>query len=149
MKKFFSLLFHVKLKRLLIEPTNNTALQSFRYLFVGGFSALADWATLYLLESIGLHYLLATFFAFIVGLIANFILSKRLVFKIAKARTKGQIGEFTGYAIIGIVGLVFTELLMYLFTDICGLYFMLSKIIATVIVLIWNFTARKFILYKN
>ena len=34
-------------------------------------------------------------------------------------------------------------------TEWVGLHFMLSKIIATLIVLIWNFTARKLILYQK
>lgn len=32
---------------------------------------------------------------------------------------------------------------MYVLTEIAGLYFMVSKVIATIIVLVWNFVARK------
>lgn len=40
-------------------------------------------------------------------------------------------------------------MLMYLLTDLCHLYFMLSKIIATFIVLVWNYLARKILLYRR
>lgn len=38
---------------------------------------------------------------------------------------------------------------MYVLTEIAGLYFMVSKVIATIIVLVWNFVARKITLYKK
>ena len=38
---------------------------------------------------------------------------------------------------------------MYVLTEIAGIYFMLSKVVAAAIVLIWNFVARKLVLYRN
>ena len=78
----------------------------------------------------------------------NYLLSKLLVFQAEKARTRASV-EFLGYALIGAVGLAITMGLMHVFTEWVGLHFMLSKIIATLIVLIWNFTARKLILYQK
>ena len=81
-------------------------------------------------------------------LIVNFLLSKWLVFQVEKART-GAGGEFLGYALIGAVGLFLTMGLVHAMTEWMGLYFMLSKIIATLIVLAWNFAARKLLLYHK
>ena len=53
------------------------------------------------------------------------------------------------YGIIGMIGHLITEGLMYLFTDVFGLYFLISKIIAAAIVLVWNFAARKVVLYNK
>ena len=39
--------------------------------------------------------------------------------------------------------------LMRVFTEWMGLYFILSKIIAMLIALAWNFVARKLLLYRN
>ena len=58
-------------------------------------------------------------------------------------------GEFAVYAIIGVMGLGLTELLMYLFTDKLAVHYIISKIIVAAIVLVWNFFARKLILYKK
>jgi len=55
----------------------------------------------------------------------------------------GKIAEFLSYALIGVIGLGFDTLFVWLFTDILLFYYMLSKIIATILVFIWNFTARK------
>ena len=42
-----------------------------------------------------------------------------------------------------------TELILFLFTDGLSLHYMLSKAIATAVVLVWNYLARKLLLYKN
>ncbi len=146
MKEFFKLLGKFDFKGLFVAPTSNSFIQFFRYVFVGGAAFLVDAGILFLLERLGLNYLVATIFAFIAGLVANYTMSKFLVFQ--KSTINGKL-EFIFYGIIGLLGLGLTELFMYLFTDILGLYFMLSKIIVAVIVLIWNFLARKLILYRN
>ena len=55
--------------------------------------------------------------------------------------------EFIMYAIIGVLGLGFDTLILWLLTSKASLYYMLSKIISTGLTFIWNFVARK-ILYK-
>lgn len=136
------------MKKLFIEPTNNTLIQLFRYLFVGGTAFVVDAGCLFLLERMGLNYLLAAVFAFIAGLTVNFILSKALVFKGNESGSSNEV-EFLVYAVIGVIGLGLTELIMYLFTERLSVYFMLSKVVAAVIVLIWNFVARKVTLYRK
>ena len=146
MKELLGYIGKMDIKNLFKTPTNNTFIQFFRYVFVGGAAFLADAATLFILELIGMHYLISAIFAFIVGLICNFLLSKLLVFQQTKTDLRV---EFLIYGVIGVIGLGITEAFMYLLTDIAGFYFMLSKIIVAIIVLIWNFIARKLILYKN
>jgi putative flippase GtrA len=51
--------------------------------------------------------------------------------------------EFIIYVIIGILGLGLDTLFIWLFTDKLKLYYMISKIISTGLVFIWNFLARK------
>ena len=146
MKHLFSLIFSRQFDKLFLSPTNNTWVQMFRSLFVGGLSFLVDSAVLTILESFGIHYLAAAAAAFIFGLVFNFMLTKRFIFTQGAENTKA---EFPAFALIGIVGLAFTELLMYLFTGLFGFYVLISKAIAAVIVLFWNFSARKLLLYRN
>lgn len=109
---------------------------------------MADAGSLFLLEKAGMSYLAGAAFAFIIGLLVNFILSKCLVFK--GSETNSSTGtEFMVFLITGIIGLALTELLMYLFTEQLSCYFMVSKVIAAALVLIWNFAARKVILYRG
>ena len=124
--------------KLFLEKTEDTKLQFFRYLFVGGFAAVVNIGSLFIFkELLNIHYLIANIIGFILGLITNYILSKWLVF--SKENDLNPVLEFITYAIIGVLGLGFDTLFMWLFTSIAGLYYMLSKIISTGLVFIWNF----------
>lgn len=136
------------LKRLFSEPTTQPFIQFFRYVFVGGCSFLVDAGVLWLCVHAGLHYLVGACFGFVAGLVCNFLLSRALVFRAQEARV-GRLLEFAGYALIGLVGLGLTEALLYFFTEIVLLHYMLSKVIASAIVLFWNFFARKVLLYQR
>lgn len=140
-------LLHFDLDALFRRKTTNTFIQFFRYIFVGGISFVVDAAVLWLCERF-MHYLIAAAIAFIAGLAVNYVLSIYFVFSESKA-VSSKTKEFIIYVVIAVIGLLLTEALMYLCTDILGMYFMLSKVIASALVLIWNFTARKKILYSD
>ena len=124
MIELFSYLFKFDFKNLFKTPTSNAIIQFFRYVFVGGVAFLVDAGLLFLLEKIGLHYLIATIFAFIGGLVCNYILSKLLVFQEKKANPRL---EFLIYGLIGLIGLGLTEGLMYVLTDILNIYFITTR----------------------
>ena len=148
MRELWTLIRRRDFDGLFRRPTANAMVQFFRYAFVGGFAALVDWGVVWLVEHMGAHYQVGVVFGFFAGLAVNYLLSKLLVFQMETART-GAGGEFLGYALIGAAGLLITMGLMHVFTEWVGLYFMVSRIIATFIVLIWNFAARKLLLYHG
>jgi len=128
------------------EPSDNVFIQLFRYGFVGGTAFVVDFSVLYVLTRFaGLYYLLSAAIAFIIGLAVNYLLSISWVFN--RRKVNNRFSELFIFTVIGIVGLLLTSLLMWLFTEQAGLFYLISKIITTAIVLIWNFTARKLILF--
>ena len=131
------------LYKLFLEKTDDTKLQFFRYLFVGGFAAVVNIGSLYVFtEFVHLYYLVANILGFLLGLLTNYLLSKWLVF--SKENNLNKVTEFIIYAIIGVVGLGLDTGFVWLFTTI-GIYYMIGKIISTGLVFIWNFFARKII----
>ena len=135
-----------KIDVLFKEDTDNIFLQFFRYLFVGGFAFLVDFFLLYFFsEFCGIYYLISAVLSFIISLIVNYVLSIHWIFN--KNQINNKAAEFGVFALIGVVGLGFTEIFLYLFTDVFGLYYMLSKIITTAIVMFWNFIARRVMFY--
>lgn len=134
------------LKKLFVEETNDAKIQFFRYIFVGGFAFVADWLALFIFTELGLHLFISVALAFIIGLVVNYILSKMFVFK---KDVKSKVGEFLVFAIIGVIGLGLTELLMWVSTEKLHIYYLISKVIVAAIVLVWNFLARKIILYRK
>lgn len=128
--------------------TNSTLLQLFRYTFVGGFAFIVDFGTLYILtEYFNIHYLVSAGIAFIFGLIINYFLSVKWVFN--NRTMENRLLEFFLFTLIGIVGLGLNELFLWILTDILLIYYLLSKIITAIIVYLWNFFARKIILFNK
>ena len=148
LKKFFELLKKGDLNGLLLEPTEDSFLQFFRYIFVGGASFIVDWVLLQVIEAMGVYHLIAGIFSFIAGRCVNFVLSKLLVFS-KKSDKKEAAKEFTVFGIIAVFGLVITEGLMWIFVDKLGIHLAIAKIIAAGIVLFWNFFMKKILLYRK
>lgn len=147
MKEFINALLKLDINTLFKNKTTNSYIQFFRYIFVGGMAFVADAFTLWVCEKF-MDYLFAAAVAFIVGLGVNYLISVKFVFSESE-KVKNKVREFLIYAIIGIVGLALTEVIMYVLTDLCDIYFMASKIVAAAIVLVWNFVARKKIIYTR
>lgn len=136
----------MKIKHLFKGKTDNTFLQLFRYTFVGGLAFVVDFGLLFLLTELAhFHYLTSAAFAFLAGLLVNYILSKLWVFNTSSF--KNRIIEFLVFAFIGVIGLGLTELLMWAFTEVIGTHYMLSKVLTTALVYFWNFFARKIIIF--
>lgn len=134
------------LRKLLFQKTNSAPIQFFRYGIVGAIAFVCDFSTLVALtEFLKIHYLISAAVGFIVGLTVNYILSVRWVFAYRKYSSPLQ--EFSIFAVIGIIGLLLNEAFMYLFTDIAGVHYTLSKLLATFLVFLWNFTARRYALF--
>lgn len=131
--------------------TNNKQslwIQLFRYGVVGGISFAVDWGVLmFCTDVIGIHYLLSAAISFILGLICNYTLSTRWVF--GKSRISNKWAEFGAFAIIGIVGLLLNEIIMFVATDIADIHYLASKAISTSLVFVWNFLGRRFMIYTS
>lgn len=147
MNQVMDLIRNKDFRAIFILPTKNLLLQFFRYSFAGVSAFLVDAGILFFLYQLGIHYLTASAVGFVAGMLVNFLVAKRFVFCTC-SKCVGRAGEFLIYCLIGLAGLALTEVFMFLFTDVVGFYFMVSKTITASLVFIWNFNARKFILYR-
>ena len=118
-----------------------------RYFIASGFAFLVDAGTLYLLTRfVEVHYLMSAAIGFILGLTTIYIVSVRWVF--SKRRLKKTHHEVFIFSMIGIGGLGINELGMYLLTEKMMFHFMVSKILVTALVFMWNFGVRKLLLFR-
>lgn len=135
-------------KKSLVDSTNNLYIQLFRYTFVGGLAFAVDFCLLYVLtEYAHLHYLESATISFLVGLFVNYLVSKVWVFSESKFKKKGI--EFLLFALVGLIGLGLNNLFLWLITTYLSMYYMFSKLIASVIVYLWNFLARKYLIFST
>ena len=119
------------------------------YFFVGGSAAVVEWTEFFLLYNIfSVDYPLATVMSFVAATCANWIIGKKTTFKDTASGMEVRVEIAIIYAISGI-GLLFNLVLMYLFVEIAAADAMLSKIMATGIVFLWNFIARKVFVYRT
>jgi putative flippase GtrA len=109
---------------------------------------IADFAVLYLLtEVFEVYYLLSAVAGFMIGLIINYLLSVKWVFNNRSLQKRHL--EFIAFGAIGVVGLGINTAGMWLLTSKIGVYFLISKILVTGIVFLWNFTARRSLLFQT
>lgn len=134
------------IREFVVEPTNSGFVQFFRSGVVGAVAFGCDFGVLALATDVlGLHYLISGLFGFGVGVIVNYWLSVRWVFNKRKfSRASVQFGLF---ALIGVVGVGINELIMWLFTEYVGWHYLVSKLAATVVVYLWNFSIRKALIF--
>lgn len=147
MRNLLRLLLTRDLKALLKDKTSDGWVQLFRYVLVGGGAFLVDFGTYCLLCWINLSYLIAGVISFIIGFLFNFLLSRSMIFSPVDSNTS-EVKELILVLIISLVGLLLTELLLYLGAELIGVDYYISKIFASVLVLGWNYAGRKLWIYK-
>jgi putative flippase GtrA len=115
--------------------------QILRYIVVGGFGTIAHYVILITaVEVLSIAVTIASTLGFCVGAIVNYILNYHFTF----SSTKTHISAAPRFFLIALIGACLNLLVIYLLTTILELHYLLSQIIATVIVLFWGFFANKF-----
>ena len=134
-------LLHIKVS----EKTENLFVQIFKFVIVGGIATIIDWIVYYVLYNYAhLDPLIANILSFSVSVIYNYIASIKWVFDVKK--DKNKVRMLVEFLIFSIIGLVITEILLWLGIKKLGMNAMLVKIIATAIVMVFNFITRKLFL---
>jgi putative flippase GtrA len=132
---------------LLFGSTGSVVQQFARYVVVGGMAFLVDFGLLYVLtEYAGIHYLVSAAVSFVCGLVVNYYLSRVWVFD---RRTMENVAvEMLAFAAIGVVGLGLNEGIIWFVREKIHFHYMIAKAISAGIVLVWNFGARKALLFR-
>ena len=141
----------VNLFKSVFSDKRNIVGQFLRYFVTGGLAFVVDFGAFALaLYCFEIHYLLANLIGLMFGNVVNYLLSLGWVFSAEKRKMeKHRIIEIIVFVAISLVGMGLNEFLMYIFVGILALQEMFSKVVAAIVVLLYNFLARKFILFKK
>ena len=108
--------------KLFFKETDNSFYQFIRYFFVGGIAAVVNILCLFInVDILKINYLFSNIIAFILGLIVNYLLSKKFVFKNNNSMNKAF--EFIMYSVIGVLGLGFDTFMLWIFTSKLKIYY--------------------------
>ena len=118
-----------------------------RYLASSALAFGADVGLYDLSLRLGLAYPVAACIGFAVGLAVAYTLSVRWAFKVRAVRDARA--EFMVFAAIGVAGLLITELLLWIEIHGLGLDARVAKIGAAGCVFLFNFGARKALLFSR
>lgn len=124
------------------------ARQFLQYVLVGGIAFIVDFTTLFALtEFAGLHYLVSASCGFAAGLAVNYLLCIRWIFDFRSLANASH--EFAVFSLIGILGLLLNNALLYVQTEFLGFHYLASKLIAAAIILLFNFSLRRYLLFTE
>jgi putative flippase GtrA len=138
-KQHIDILFFLK--------TSSTKVQYVRSFVAGGLATVLDMTILFLLtEYAGLHYLLSAAAGFLFGVVILYIINVTWIFERKNKISRQQ--EFLLFGAISIVGLLCNEGIIFFVVDVLGLWYMIAKLISTVVVFSFNFILRKKILFS-
>lgn len=135
--------------------------QILKFGIVGVIAFVVDFGIFTILANgFDVHYLMANFFGFSVSVVVNYLLSMKYVFSRQEDANKKT--EFVVFVILSVLGLGLNELIIYACVDLIyeswialhtwiSLDFakMTGKIIATGIVMVYNFITRKLFIEKG
>lgn len=92
-------------------------------------------------ECLGFHYLVASGLSFCGAGVYNYFLSVKWVYYTRRKKTSPV--TVIVFLTLAAIGLLLTQILMWLLVDNVGLYYMLSKVVSGIIVSFYNFLSRK------
>ena len=119
--------------------------QLMKFGIVGVIAFIIDYGLMVLLtEVFGVEYLVSATISFTVSVIFNYLASMRYVFRHKEGMSRRR--EFIIFVVLSTIGLGLNDLLMWLFTGLLGISYLISKIIATAFVTVYNFVTRKIFL---
>ena len=107
---------------------------------VGLSGIFVDFGITYLAkEKLKIHKYVANSLGFTLAATSNYFLNRIWTFKSTDPEI---IIQYLKFIIISVIGLIINNLIIWLLHDKKGMNFYISKVVATIIVVIWNFLAN-------
>ncbi|MEN9921331.1 MAG: hypothetical protein RLZZ517_309 [Candidatus Parcubacteria bacterium] len=114
---------------------------------VGALSALIDLVFLYIgVDVLHVPLLISATVSFSFASINGYFLNQKLTFK---KQGSASFFQYFKYLFVSVIGLLFTLILLHIFTNIFNIYYLISKMITIIVVVFWNYTANILWVFKK
>ncbi len=118
-----------------------------RFAVTGGLSFLVDFGIMTALtELLHMDPVLSGGISFVISVVVNYLLCVLWVFDGVDRKSKTNMAIFL---LTSVIGLGLNEFFMWLFVHILGIHYMLSKIVTTLIVMVWNYITKRAALMRQ
>lgn len=117
-------------------------IQFCRFGLVGTLCFCIDYGLMVMLTEWGeIDYFFSSGISFIASVIVNYILSMRFVFHGKEELSRTQ--EMAIFVLLSAVGLAFNQLIMWIAVEFFEIFYVVAKILSTMLVTTYNFVSRK------
>ena len=117
-----------------------------KYSIVGGIAFIVDFSIFYTaINFIEINYFVSGFYSFIVGVFVNYFLARRFVFYNHNKVKKST--ELISVYLISGIGLLIHQFTIYSLVEFINSDIYVSKILASLVVFLWNYNMRRKYLY--
>ncbi len=116
----------------------------FKFGSVGAVGLVVNMSILFFLtEYVGLFYLASSVFAVESAIISNFVLNENWTF-VDRGRSglKNLLKRFSKFNLISLAGMAINLVVLAFMTEVVGLYYLVSNLVAIAVVFLWNYTAN-------
>lgn len=134
----FLKIFHINIS----DKVEHLLVQIFNFGIVGVVATAIDFLFLYLFRDM-CHFplIISNTLSFCISVMYNYWASMTFVFDVDKNKSKKR--NFILFIIFSVIGLLLNDMIVWIVTDMLGIYYLISKVIATFIVMVFNFVTRK------
>lgn len=133
----------LKLKELI---KNNDLIKLIRFSIVGVGNTLVNWSIFIILNVFGVYYIISNIIAYIIATVNSYIWNSSWVFKYGQGL---NINTSVKFFILNLVGLTVNTTIMYILVDILNFNKFIALVIASVLVVIMNYTINKLWVFKE
>ena len=128
-------------------PDGTNYAQIIKFAVAGAIGAGIEMGTyIYLVDFVGMYYLTANLLAISIAIVVNYIISQKWVFDGGRYNRRV---EFTVFVVVSIVALLLNQLLMWALVENTELNDKICKVMAIGVVAVFNFFAKKFLVFKG
>ena len=118
-----------------------------RYCISGGCGFLANMSIFLLLDSVGVHYIVASLVAFFGGMVISFLLQKFLTF--SHRTMDGATQQFVLHLTLVCLNAVANTLIIYLLVSALDVPKIAGQVMTNIIIAIWSFFAYRYVVFAE
>ncbi len=120
------------------------------YVFFGGLTTVVSFVSYFVLEDLlDVHYMLAQGASWVLAVAFAFVVNKLFVFEDKDSSKRGLFRQIWQFVSVRIASGVLESLLLMLAVEVCRLDEGISKIIVSVVTVILNYFASKFLIFAK